>query len=930
MVYMKKIILFSSFLFIVTSLNAQPPEAFKYQAVVRDAGGDIVSDQLVGIKINIRNAIPAGTIIYQETHTPVTNLFGLVNLEIGNGAPTIGTFDGINWQSESKFLEVLIDPLGGINYVSMGTSELQSVPYALFSKNSSDSYWNKSGNNIYYDLGNIGIGITNPAQALDIYSKFQINNNGNIVKLNNVTTNFPSANAAGVLTNNGSGALTWSPAGSSSWALTGNTGTNPATNFIGTTDNVALVFKTNGNKAGLIDPGGNTGNTSYGYQTFNSLSTGADNTATGYQALFSITTGISNTALGRNALLSNTKGNFNTAIGGGTLGSNSTAGQNIAIGTDALNLQDYYNNNTAWNSDNVAVGFLSLVNNYPDDVSNGIQNTAIGNYSLQTNITGYHNTAVGYGADVSYDNLTNATAIGYMAKVGASNSLILGGTGDDAVRVGIGTTTPSSTLSVGASSQFQVNSTGNIIKINNVTTNFPAANSSGVLTNNGSGTLTWAAIGSSWSLTGNAGTVDGTNFIGTTDNIPFNIKVNNQKAGRIDLMYNTFFGYQSCNAYTTGAGNTAIGDKSLYGNETGSFNTGIGRNSLYSNVAGDGATAIGYRAMQYANNSPTSFTSYNVAVGYEALRGSSTASNNTGSRNSAIGYQTLLSNITGEYNTACGMQALYANTTGIFNTSLGYRALYSNTEGSYNTAIGLNALTENLTGSNNTALGYFAGYLAASNTSGTGNTFIGNYAGPNADGLSNATALGFGAIARGSNKVQIGNIFVDGLYFGTSNNLSLNVAAYGNMWYNTTTGEIQRMSSSKRYKTGITDLEINTSKIYNLRAVSYSGTNDEVRYFGLIAEEVAEVMPELAEFAREKDVIKGSTSDKLIPDAVKYPLLSVLLLNEVQKHEKIIIEQQKQIERLDEENTNLKSQISILKSDFEERIKAIEKVVGDK
>jgi len=926
-----KIILISAMLFIAASLIAQPPEAFKYQAVVRNAAGDIVSDQLVGIQINIRNTIPTGTVVYQETHSSTTNTFGLVNLEIGNGAPTIGTFDGIDWQTDSKFLEVLIDLLGGTNYVSMGTSELQSVPYALFSKNSSDSYWNKSGINLYYNIGSVGIGTGAPAQALDIYNKFQINSNGNIVKLNNATTNFPSANASGVLTNNGSGTLTWTSPGTGSWSLTGNSGTNPATNFIGTTDNVALLLKVNGNKAGLIDPAGTTGNTSFGYQTLNSITTGTDNTAAGYQALLSLTSGISNTAFGRNALLSNTKGNFNSAFGGGALGSNSTAGQNIAIGTDALNLQDYNNNNTAWSSDNVAVGFLSLVNNYPDDVSNGIQNTAIGNYSLQTNITGYRNTAVGYGADVSFDNLTNATAIGYNSKVGASNSLVLGGTGADAVRVGIGTTTPSSTLSVGATSQFQVNSTGNIVKINNVTTNFPAVNAAGVLTNNGSGTLTWAAAGSSsWSLTGNAGTVDGTNFIGTTDNIPFNIKVNNQKAGRIDLMYNAFFGYQSGNANTTGAGNTAIGDKSLYGNQSGSFNTGLGRNALYSNVAGDGSTAIGYRAMQYADNSASSFTSYNVAVGYEALRGSSNASVNTGERNSAIGYQTLMNNTTGFKNTACGMQALNSNTTGYSNTSMGVMALSSNTDGYMNTAIGDNALSDNLTGNGNTALGFMSGYLATSNTSGSKNTFIGNYSGPIADGLDNATAIGYGAKAIGNNKVQLGNNFVDGLFFGTSNNLSINSAAYGNMWYSTTTGEIQRMTSSKRYKTMITDIEINTSKIYNLRAVSFSGKDDDQRYFGLIAEEVAEVIPELAEFAREKDVIKGSTSDNLIPDAVKYPLLSVLLLSEVQKHEKTIIEQQKQIERLDEENSSLKSQISILKSDIDVRLKIIEKLIGDK
>ena len=111
--------------------------------------------------------------------------------------------------------------------------------------------------------------------------------------------------------------------------------------------------------------------------------------------------------------------------------------------------------------------------------------------------------------------------------------------------------------------------------------------------------------------------------------------------------------------------------------------------------------------------------------------------------------------------------------------------------------------------------------------------------------------------------------------------------------------------------------EINTSGIYNLEAVSYTSLDDNKRYFGLIAEDVAEIIPELAEFAIEKDVIPGSNSDKLIPDAVRYSMLSVLLLNEVQKHEETIKSQSDKIKNLEEKNTEL-----------EERLKKLEELIS--
>jgi len=168
---MKK--LFTSVLLVLlvsASVFCQPPQAFKYQAVVRNSSGDIVQNQTVGVRINIRDVSAGGTIIYQESHTMATNDYGVLNLNIGSGTPTIGTFSSIVWRTDAKYIEVLVDITGGTNYISMGSNELLSVPYAQFAKNSLDSYWTKNGSNIYYPDGNIGIGATSPQYRMDIYA----------------------------------------------------------------------------------------------------------------------------------------------------------------------------------------------------------------------------------------------------------------------------------------------------------------------------------------------------------------------------------------------------------------------------------------------------------------------------------------------------------------------------------------------------------------------------------------------------------------------------------------------------------------------------------------------------------------------------------------------------------------------------------------
>ncbi|MDC0313746.1 fibrobacter succinogenes major paralogous domain-containing protein [Flavobacteriales bacterium] len=131
---MKKILLsLVAIATIALSSFGQAPEAFKYQAVVRDAGGLILNNQAVGMRLTVQQGSIGGTAVYTETFSPTTNGYGLVNLEIGTGTTT-DDFTMIDWSNGPYFMETSVDFLGGMTWVVMGTSQLMSVPYALHSK----------------------------------------------------------------------------------------------------------------------------------------------------------------------------------------------------------------------------------------------------------------------------------------------------------------------------------------------------------------------------------------------------------------------------------------------------------------------------------------------------------------------------------------------------------------------------------------------------------------------------------------------------------------------------------------------------------------------------------------------------------------------------------------------------------------------------
>jgi hypothetical protein len=134
------LLLICSYVFITDTLFAQTvPQEMNYQGVARDAGGNILANQAIGLQIELRQTVSPGTVVYEETHTISTNQLGLFNIKIGSGSVVLGTFSAIDWSNGPYYLEVRMDVTGGTIYVSMGVSQLLSVPYALYAETSGNA-----------------------------------------------------------------------------------------------------------------------------------------------------------------------------------------------------------------------------------------------------------------------------------------------------------------------------------------------------------------------------------------------------------------------------------------------------------------------------------------------------------------------------------------------------------------------------------------------------------------------------------------------------------------------------------------------------------------------------------------------------------------------------------------------------------------------
>ncbi len=162
----------SSTLFLMVfglSAISQSPHLFNYQSVIRNNSGSIVANERVTLMISLLEDNIYGSIVYSETFNVVTNQYGLINIKIGGGTTTFGRFEYIKWGDSNHFINVAVDLQGGSNFQNVGTTQLLSVPYALYAETAGDSNFKKNAmGHLFYNDGRLGIGTDNPQKALHI------------------------------------------------------------------------------------------------------------------------------------------------------------------------------------------------------------------------------------------------------------------------------------------------------------------------------------------------------------------------------------------------------------------------------------------------------------------------------------------------------------------------------------------------------------------------------------------------------------------------------------------------------------------------------------------------------------------------------------------------------------------------------------------
>jgi trimeric autotransporter adhesin len=323
-----------------------------------------------------------------------------------------------------------------------------------------------------------------------------------------------------------------------------------------------------------------------------------------------------------------------------------------------------------------------------------------------------------------------------------------------------------------------------------------------------------------------------------------------------DSLGNTAMGSGALfNSMPAGNKNTASGEGALYQNTTGSYNTALGGEALWWNSAGNSNTAMGFQSLN---------------------------KNTTGGNNTAAGESALYQNTTGSQNTALGGEALWWNSTGYFNTATGFQSLNKSTTGWNNTAIGAGALSGNVSGNSNVGLGFRAG---DNQTTGSNNVYIANEGAPGENGT----------IRVGSSGPHTAT-FIAGIS-GT--------AITGAAVYVTAAGQLGVLASSERFKSDIQPMGAVSDRLARLRPVSFhlkTEPNGAIQY-GLIAEEVSKVYPELV-IHDDKGQIQG----------VRYDELSSMLLNEAQQLRKQVSEQGALIRTQAVQLSEVQQQLADLKS----------------
>ena len=366
-----------------------------------------------------------------------------------------------------------------------------------------------------------------------------------------------------------------------------------------------------------------------------------------------------------------------------------------------------------------------------------------------------------------------------------------------------------------------------------------------------------------------------------------------------DGQYNIAIGYEALEDNSSGAQNIAIGYRALDDNSTQDRLVAIGHESMRENTSGEKSVAVGYQALK-----ETTDGDYNTAIGYEALEKS------TNDYNTAVGSEAMGDTTSGEKNAAFGRDALKEGSDPDYTAAFGYQALRKS-EDDYNVAIGAEAL-ENLTsGSHNISIGYKSAHNGAADNSGSYNIIIGSQVDLSSDSASNE--MNIGDVLYGTNMYNTGLIGINNnsptftldvtgnAQFSSNvlpaDNGTANLGSATKAWDNIYSVNALNVTSDKRMKKNIHDLQLGLDAILSLRPVTYEldlETTQRVQ-MGLIAQETKEVIDSVVNTPKNPNEMMSIRYSELVPVLIK-----------------AIQDQQKQYLNLSQENKTLKQRITQL------------------
>jgi len=788
-------------------------QGINFQGVARSANGTIIASSNISLRLSIISKNVDATPEYIETKTVVTNAQGIFSIVVGDATNAVvtGNFKNIAWKDGIKFLKVEMDPSAGTNYINMGATQLQYVPYSFYSLGVDAA--NVTG---VLPIEKGGTGVATLAGLKTALALDKVNNTADLDKpvsketqaaIDLISTNFKSDKYSNVFVGQNAG-LNYQDPNNFGYGTNTAIGSNSLQN---NTDywNVAV----GGNS--LSTGKWSRQNTAVGYNSMVNYKKGFDNVAIGYAALSSLDTGIYNTALGTQTLINLKNSNNNTALGYRAMAALKTGNHNLAVGYQAGYSLDSGFNNIFIGTNAGAADVFSKINNKLI-----ISNSPTANPLIYGD---FENRKLKFNANI--DSLTILNRINFVDEnandhinkydTGYSSPLIYsryfyGHYGDLVIQ--------------GMSKTY----TGNIHFVTGSNmTGYESPRQRMVIMDNGnvgigdfvnSPPTSKLQVSGFVSATGYkipGGTsaqylrADGTVTTSVTAGVPYTGASQATNLGAYDLTVNGLtigIGSGTVSAST----NTAVGNRALLNNSNGENNVSMGYNSMYTNTTGSRNVGVGNNVLKLNTTG-----NQNVGLGFESL-----INNTTGSMNISVGGASMWGNTTGTGNAAIGNGSLLSNTTGSYNVALGYQPLWYNVLGSNNVAIGQSALFSNVNNSGTVAIGFQAMLNADNRTTGrtTGNTAVGYESLKGSSTAANNT---------GKNNTAVG---YQSLLSNTSGSLN---SAFGDFTLNsnTTGSENTAIGSSSLQKNttgesniaiGISALDQNTTGSYNTVIGSYS------------------------------------------------------------------------------------------------------------